>query len=127
MAGTYTVQWDTRENRLMFSLSGLFDKATWQQWDTAFRAALKQAPRPGWTLLVDVRDFPAQSVEIQKGTEEQMALAGKSGCARIAMVAPKSVTAMQTKRLASASGSESLFAWFNTVEEAKAALAKIGV
>jgi hypothetical protein len=118
MAGTYEVHWDTAANRLEFTLAGMFDPDTYEQWDRAFRAAAAKAPRPGWALLGGMSDFPPQSDAVQKRAPELIGFAFAHGCVKAANIMSKTVTAMQGKRLGTASKAPASMAFVATREEA---------
>ena len=118
MAGTYEVHWNTADNRLEFILTGMFDPNTYDQWDRAFRAAVAEAPRPGWVLLGDMTGFPPQLEEVQQRAPELIAFAFAHGCAKSASIMSKVVTAMQGKRLSLESKAPTNMAFVATREEA---------
>lgn len=118
MPATYEVHWDTAANRLEFALVGLFDMTSFRAWDAAFRAAVDKAPRPGWVTLADMTRFPPQPEEVQKGAEGHMAYGFAHGCAKSVAVVPKTVIAMQAKRLAQGAGASSKMAFVATRQEA---------
>ncbi|MDQ1287456.1 MAG: methyl-accepting chemotaxis protein [Actinomycetota bacterium] len=124
MAGAYTLAWDTAENRINFTLTGMWDADTMRRWDADYRAAVAKAPRDGWTVIGDMTGYPAQSEEIQAGHERLIAHSAASGMAKAVLVVPKAVVAMQMKRLVN-NAKASTVTYAASVDEAKKLLAAL--
>lgn len=119
MGGTYRIEWDTTANRLEFTLTGIWDMSTMQRWSADYKAAVAKAPRPGWTVLGDLTEHPAQDDQIQAGHEGLMAHSAQQGMRKAALVVPRAVMAMQMKRLAQSSQTESVITFVSTVDEGR--------
>lgn len=98
MSNPFELTWNQAENRLEFVMRGKWTAQDLQKWTTTYSATVRQG-RPGWTLLGDMSEYPPQSEEVSAGHEKMMALTMASGAARVALVVPKAVVAMQMKRL----------------------------
>jgi hypothetical protein len=98
MSNPFELTWNQAENRLEFVMRGKWTAQDLQKWTTTYSATVRQG-RPGWTLLGDMSEYPPQSEEVSAGHEKMMALTMASGAARMALVVPKAVVAMQMKRL----------------------------
>jgi hypothetical protein len=122
VAKPFEIAWKTAENRLEFTLRGLWDDATVTEWEKVYRAAVGQAPRPGWTVLGDLTEHPAQSEKVQKVHESLMAFSASQGMSRFALIVPKTVVAMQLRRLAGSSDAGKIANWVTTRDEGLRAL-----
>jgi hypothetical protein len=79
-----------------------------------------QAPKPGWTVLGDLSNYPPQPDDISKGHEALMLHSATSGMAKGVLVVPKAVVAMQMKRIAGKARATKadVIGYASTVEEA---------
>lgn len=118
MGESYQIRWDIAANRLEFTLFGIWDMPTMQRWSADYKAAVAKAPRPGWTVLGDLTEHPAQDDQIQLGHEALMGYSAQQGMRKAALVVPKAVMAMQMKRLAQSSQTESVISFVSSVAEA---------
>jgi hypothetical protein len=118
MPATYECHWDTAGNRLEIKVSGVFDATTFAQWDRIYRAAMLKAPHPGWTIIGDLTQCPAQNDAVAKGVEALMTFGFAHGCANAVYIVPKAVSAMQAKRMAKGAQTESKTAFVATRQEA---------
>lgn len=124
MSEPFEIAWNVAENRLEFTLRGMWDDATVAKWEKVYRAAVLSAPRPGWTVLGDMTAHPPQSPQVQKTHETLMAFSAEQGMRAFALVVPKTVVAMQLRRLAAGSAAKNLANWVATREEGLQAIRK---
>lgn len=121
----FAIAWNVAENRLEFTLRGMWDDATVAEWEKVYRAAVHQAPRPGWTVLGDMTEHPPQSPKVQGVHEALMAFSAVQGMRAFALVVPKTVVAMQLRRLAGKSEAGRIANWVATRDEGLQALRKV--
>lgn len=122
MSTPYEITWNVPENRLEFTLCGLWSDATVAEWEKAYRAAVARAPKPDWTVLGDMTDHPPQSPKVQAVHEALMAHSVDRGMRCFALVVPKAVAAMQLRRLAGKSEAGKVANWVTTRAEGLQAL-----
>lgn len=124
MAGSYTLKWNSSAQRIEFTMTGTWDSEIMRRWDAEYRAAVAQAPSGVWTVLGDMSNYPAQSDEIQKGHETLIAHSAANGMAKAVLVVPKSVVAMQMKRLVNNAHAQ-MVTYAASVDEATKLLAAV--
>jgi hypothetical protein len=117
MSNQFEIGWKIPENRLEFTLRGMWDDATVAEWERTYRAAVLKAPRTGWTVLGDLTEHPPQNPKVQKVHETLMAFSASQGMSKFALVVPKTFAAMQLRRLASSSDASKLANWVTTRDE----------
>jgi hypothetical protein len=118
----FEIGWKAAENRLEFVLRGMWDDATVAEWERVYRATVPQAPLPGWTVLGDMTEHPPQSPKVQGVHEALMAYSASQGMRAFALVVPKTVVAMQLRRLANKSDAGKMANWVTTRAEGLKAL-----
>ncbi len=85
---------------------GLWDKELAQTYLEEYKKKATEISAGGapWYVLVDYRDFPAQTREVQEIVKKAMRFSRDHGVRKQARVVPDMVTSMQIKRLSEETG-----------------------
>ncbi len=102
----YDISIDMNTKILTLRAWGLWDKDIAEQYLQEYKQKVNQisADGPPWYVLVDYREFPAQTREVQEYVKQALTFAIEHKVTKQARVVPNMVTSMQIKRLSDETG-----------------------
>ena len=103
MAGTFSVEW-LPGGVLLQRRSGLLTVEEAEQYADAVKLAMGSAPSSGWGAVVDTRDAPPQTEDVQRIIELLIPTVVAAGVKRIALVSKGVVTGLQQRRVTTSPG-----------------------
>jgi len=97
MPGSYEIEWQPG-GILWMRRHGFFTVAEAEEYVATAKDAMTKAP-PVWGLVVDVREAPPQSKQVQAILQELMKFTVSSGVRHTAIIAERGLANLQVKRL----------------------------
>ena len=125
MAGAFSVEW-LPGSVLLQRRTGRLSVEEAQQYVDAVKRAAESPPTPAWGCVVDTRDTPPQTEDVQRIIGELIKFVVAHGVVRVAMVSNGVVTDMQQRRVTTSPGMHdpSTVAFYADLDEAVADVRK---
>ena len=117
----HVLRFDPNTRILEMVFTGTWTPQDHAAWEREYRALVPKDGRP-WFILNDITDFPPQTDAITKGMESAIGFALRNGMRTCVAVAPAAVIELQARRVTSSSGTNDVFLFRKTREEAMAIL-----
>lgn len=98
MSEPFTFTWNAEDTTVVAKLSGLWDDQTMGAWESACTEFVDSA-EPGFNMLSDMRDYPAQRQELLARHGALLDRAAERGLRRVATIVEKVIPQMQMQRI----------------------------